>query len=356
MKLAVRRVCPIDERHELLGLLQRNLGVSQDGIFDWQYTMNPAGPPWCWFAYVDNSPAAVAMTSLFPRRMYVDGSAVRCGQVTHFVIDTAYRSLGPALQVQKATFEPVDSGELSFCYDCPPHERGMSTFLRLGMRASCEVTRYALPLRSNKYFDKRFGTRAWTKPLAAATNLVLQARTRFRPVPGVEIVEHTGPFGEEFSELDQRVSSSDMIRASRSAVDLQWRYKQDPGAAGARDQKEEYRVLLARRSGELLAFVIIVLNRTEGTGHILDLFGVEIPVVGPSLLEGAVGLCRQTGLDSLYGFCSEGTELESLFRNTGFCPREKIARVVAYENQQKQAGRLLKSALRWPFGQFEVRL
>jgi len=364
MKLAVRRVSPVDERHELLDLLQRNLGVSQSGIFEWQYTMNPAGPPWCWFAYVDNCPTAVAMASLFPRHMYVDGNAVRCGQVTHFVIDTAYRSLGPALQVQKATFEPVDSGELSFCYDCPPHDRGMSTFQRLGMSPSCEVTRYALPLRSDEYFYKRFGKRAWTKRLAGAANLLLRTRTRFRSVPAVEIVEHKGSFGEEFSALDQRVSSSGMIRASRSATDLQWRYKQDPGAAKTEDKNEdknkdrtvEYRVLLARRSGELLAFLVIVLNRAESTAHILDLFGVQVPLVGPALLEAAVALCRSAGTYSLYGFCSEQTELEALFRDTGFRPREKIARIVAYENQQKPAGKFLKPGLQWPFGQFEVRL
>lgn len=354
MKLTVRRVSPLDQRQELLDLLQRNLGVSQDRVFNWQYTMNPAGSPWCWFAYANNTP--VAMASLFPRSMYVDGRAAKCGQVTHFVIDVAYRSLGPALQLQTATFGPVDSGELSFCYDCPPHDRGMSTFQRLGMNSSCAVTRYALPLRSDEYFDKRFGRRSWTKPLAAATNIALKIRTRFRSVPGIEIVEHAGDFGEEFTSLDERVTSSGRIRASRSAEDLRWRYKQDPGSATRGNGDAEYRVLLARRRGELQGFLVLVLNRAEVTAHILDLFGVDILLIGPALLESAVALCRQGGLYSLYGFCSERTEMESLFRNSGFRPREKVARIVAYESQQKQTPKFLKSDLRWPFGQFEVRL
>jgi len=270
--------------------LQRNLDTNQERVFEWQYTMNPAGAPWCWFAYDGNNAGAVAMTSLFPRHAYVDGAAVTCGQVTHFVIDSPYRSLGPALQLQRATFEPVNSGELQFCYDCPPHDRGMSTFVRLGMRANCEVTRYALPLRSNEYWEKRFGKKAWTTPVAAVTNLMLRMRRNGRSVPGLEIHEHKEMFEEEFSNLDRVVSSSGLIRASRSAADLNWRYRLDPGAGAANDKKEEYRVLVARRGGELLAFLAIFLDPASGTGHILDLFGSQISNVGLSLLEAAVGL------------------------------------------------------------------
>jgi len=320
--------------------------------------MNPAGSPWCWFAYADNSGAAVAMASLFPRHMYVNGTLVTCGQVTHFVIDAPYRSLGPALQLQRATFEPVNSGALPFCYDCPPHDRGMATFVRLGMRASCEVTRYALLLRTDEYFEKRLGKKAWTRPLVAGTNLVLRMRARARPVPGLEIHEHQGVFGEEFSNLDRLVPSSGVIRASRSAENLNWRYRQDPGAvAGApNNESGEYRVLVARRAGELLAFLVVFLVRAKRTGYVLDLFGPQISNVGPSLLEAAVSVCGQAEMHSLYGFCSEASELELLFRASGFRPRERIARVVAYENQEGQTGRLLNPGLRWPFTQVEVRL
>jgi GNAT superfamily N-acetyltransferase len=363
MKLVVRRVSPVEVRQELLDLLQRNLGISQERIFDWRYTMNPAGQTWCWFAYEGNGSSAVAMTSLFPRRMHVDGNLVTCGQVTHFVIEPAYRSLGPALLLQRATFEPVDSGEVAFCYDCPPHDQGMSTFLRLGMKASCEVTRYTLLLRSDEFFHKRLGKGRWTKPLTTASNLALRMRKKPRPVPGLEISEHEGTFGAEFSELDRQVSSAGVVRASRSAEDLQWRYRQDPGSADAGvaagladDEQGEYRILAARKSGELLAFLALQVVRETGVAHILDLFGFQPHQVGAALLESAVDICRKRNLHSLYGFCSEQSELDSLFRRRGFLPRERIARVVVYENQEKKSGKLLNASLRWTFGQAEVRL
>jgi len=353
MKLVIRRVSPVDERQELLDLLQRNLGVSQERVFEWRYKMNPAGSPWCWFAYDGNNGAAVAMTSLFPRRMYVDGKPLMCGQVTHFVIDPAYRSLGPALLLQRATFEPVDSGELAFCYDCPPHDRGMSTFVRLGMKASCEVTRYTLLLRSDEFLDRRLGNRAWTKPLVAASNLALRMRSKARLVHGLEISEHKGAFGEEFRVLDRRVPSSGMVRASRSPEELDWRYQQDPAAAEGVDERGEYRVLVARKSEELQAFLVLFFAPAAGVAHILDLFGVQLEETGAALVAAAVSVCHQRNLHSLYAFCSERSELEALFRSSGFRPRERIARVVAYESQ---GGKLLKQDLHWPFGQVEVGL
>jgi len=290
--------------------------------------------------------------------MYVDGTLVTCGQVTHFVIDSGYRSLGPALLLQRATFEPVDSGALAFCYDCPPHDRGMATFIRLGMHANCELARYALLLRSDEYFDKRLGKRGWTKPLVATTNLLLGARRKARPVTGLEICEHAGAFGEEFSSLDRLVSSSGEIRASRSAENLTWRYRQDPGNAESSPncEKGEYRVLVARRAGEILAFIVVFVARAEGVASIVDLFGAQMPDVAAALLEAAIGICLQANLHAVHGFCSFESELKALFRGRGFRPRERIARVVAYSNPKNRVGKLLNPGLRWAFGPCEVLL
>lgn len=356
MNLVVRQVSPVKVRHELLDLLRRNLGASQEARFEWRYRLNPAGPAWSWFVYEGDSGAAVAMTSLFPRQMYVDGTLVTCGQVTHFVIDAGFRSLGPAVLLQRATFEPVNSGELAFCYDCPPHDQGMSTFVRLGMRANCEVVRYALLLRSDEYLSRKIGKAGWTRPLVATSNLLLSMRRKARLPDGVEICEHAGAFGEEFSSLDRLVPSSGTVRASRSAENLNWRYREDPETVecASNGDKGEYRVLVARRAGELLAFVVLFVVRKDGIASIADLFGSQAPEVRAALLESAIDICRQDDLHAVHAFCSDGSELESLFKGTGFRPRERNARVVAYENPENRNGKVLNPNLRWAFGHVEV--
>jgi hypothetical protein len=344
MSIAVRRVSLPDDRQEMLELLNRNLPDLPQTGFDWRYLLNPAGEARSWFVYQQHENYAVAMASVFPRKMYVDGREMIAGQVMHFVVDAGYRSLGPALLLQRATFEAVNSGELDFCYDCPPHDRGMSTFVRLGMRPSCELIRYTLLLRSDEYFARRIGNTFWARPAIAATNLFLCARSSRFPMRGLEIHPHEGRFDEEFSLLDRRVSSAGVVRHRRSMEDLNYRYRENP--------EFEHRVLVARRGGELVAFAVFRVE-SDGIGSLVELFGREISQVGPPLLDAVIGICRRENLPAVCAYCSESSELKSPFRASGFRPREKAARVVAYAKPDSTAHGVLGKSIRWSFSRVE---
>lgn len=95
---------------------------------------------------------------MFPRSMWVGGQLKMCGQVGDFAISAGHRSLGPALLLQRATFEPVDSRSCPSANDCPrPRSAAMATFSRLGVQPNCAVARYVLPLRVDGQFRKRLG-------------------------------------------------------------------------------------------------------------------------------------------------------------------------------------------------------
>src|SRR5215469_8841633 len=340
MSIAVRRVSLTDDRQEMLDLLRRNLPELPQIGFDWRYILNPAGQARSWFVYRQNESNAVAMASVIPRQVYVDGKEMVAGQVMHFVVDAGYRSLGPALLLQRATFDAVNSGELDFCYDCPPHDRGMSTFVRLGMRPSCELTRYVHLLRSDEYFARRIGNGFWSRPVIAATNVFLSARSSRSPVHGLEILPHEGRFDQEFSVLDRQVSSVGVVRHRRAMEDLNYRYRENP--------EFEHRVLVARRGGELLAFAVFVVE-SDRIGSVVELFGRQVSQVGPALLDVLIGICRRENISALCGYCSEGCELKSPFQASGFRPREKAAQVVAYTQPDSVAHRLLSNSIRWSF-------
>jgi hypothetical protein len=233
----------------LLNFLQANLpALPHQRRFDWLYRSNPDGLAWSWFVCADSG-EVVGAASLFPRSMWIGDRQERCAQVGDFAISVKHRSLGPALLLQRATFSPVDLGEIAFCYDCPPHDAGMSTFRRLGMEPNCRIDRYAVPLRVDHRLKKRFG--AASKVPVAVGNVIL--RLHQRPAlrlrsKGLVIEEHAGSFGDEFSFLDGAVKKVDVIRGQRSAAHLNWRYRQDP--------LQQYHVLTARRGGELVAFMI----------------------------------------------------------------------------------------------------
>jgi hypothetical protein len=355
MSLTIRRVSAIEHRQEVVGLLQRNLGASQQQRIDWRHTLNPAGPSWSWFLYDRDHHEPVAMASVFPRHMWAGGKPVLGGQVGSFVVDAGHRSLGPALLLQRATFEPVDSGTLAFCFDCPPHDQGMSTFVRLGMQVNAKIVRYTRLLRTEPFVEKRFGRGVWTKPVVAAGNLILRRRFANPHVAGLEICSYGGVFGEEFSCLDKRLSNSDVIRASRSAQDLNWRYRDDPLAAEClpNGNTGRYRILLARVAGELLGFAAIFVQ-SDGIASIVDLFGDRLPDVGAALLEAVIEMCRRLNLHAVHGFCSEGSELNQLFKRAGLRARETAARVVAYEKSTDATARILRPDLRWAFSQVDL--
>ncbi|HLV87851.1 MAG TPA: hypothetical protein VKV39_12780 [Candidatus Sulfotelmatobacter sp.] len=344
MGIAVRPVFLADDREEMLELLSRNLPDLPQGGFDWRYRLNPVGLARSWFVYPQNETRAVAMASVIPRKVYADGREMVAGQVMHFVVDANYRSLGPALLLQRATFEAVDSGELDFCYDCPPHDQGMSTFVRLGMRPSCELTRYALLLRSDDYLARRIGTGFWTRPAVLATNIVLRARTSRSPVRGVEVSLYEGRFGEEFSVLDRQVSSVGIVRHRRSMEDLNYRYKDNP--------EFQHRVLVARRNGELSAFAVFVVE-SNGIASLVELFGRETSEVGPHLIDALVDQCRRENVSAVCAYCSDTAELKSLLHAVGFRPREKVARVVAYAKSNSSVHHLLSNGIRWSFSRVE---
>ena len=355
MSLGIRPVSPIADRQELFELYERNFGNRFEQRFEWHHALNPAGLGWTWFVYERTDQSVVGTTSLFPRNMYVDGKQLTVGQVMFFAVNSGHRSLGPAVMLQRATFEPVNRGELALCYDCPPHDQGMSTFARLGMRPNCEMMRYVLPLRSDEYLAKRIGKGVWTKPLVSTANLLIRMRKFHHPVPGLEISEFNETFGEEFSRLDKAVSSSGTIRGRRSADVLNWLYRKYPLQPKRlpNGDMEEIKVLVARRRGELLASVVYCFQ-TDNLIGITDVFGTHILEVGRPLLEAVIEIGKRNKMGGVYAYGVEGGELSLLLRSAGFRPRERAARVVAYEKPNGRGREHLQSGLRWAFSQVEL--
>jgi|SRR5271166_1688227 len=354
MSITIRLASLADEEEQLIEILDRNLPGRPNRKIQKRRHANPLGPGWSWVANPQGSNTIVAMASVVPRSFWVDGRKVVCGQVVEFAVEAPFRSLGPAVLLQRATFEPANSGEVAFCYDCPPHDRGMSTFVRLGLQSSCDVVRYALLLRSDEFLGKRLGRGAWTRPLVATANAALGMRRSGRSADGVEISRHDKPFDEEFSCLDQITSSLGTVRASRAAEELNWRYLEDPFVPSGSSTANlgRWRVLVARRAGELVGFAVLFILE-DGTAWIGDLFSRNIAEFGGGLLEAVVDICRQENVIRLDGLCSTDTSFSSLLEHAGFRARERVYRVVAYENAS-QTAKLLNSDLHWTFTNFEV--
>ncbi len=340
MALAVRTVNLETEHEQFLTLLQDNLpDLPHRQRFHWLYQQNPAGAALTWGVYEQGSENFVGVTSLFPRIMWINGSMQRCGQVGDFAINVTHRSLGPALLLQRTTFTPVDQEQLTLCYDCPPHERGLSTFRRLKMSANCQMYRYARLLRVNRLIEKRLGSGVASATVSLVGNVVLNIWTRrWQTTAGLEILHHEGAFGDEFSVLDEQRKNKG-IHSRRAAADLNWRYREDP--------LHTYQVLTARRAGELLGFV--VLSLTPPNAQLIDLC-----VVGPgdtalALLDAAAEVARTAGAEILQALIAQRPTEAALLQTAQFRCREGAVQIVAYCPAHSAVRAICDDRQQWAF-------
>jgi hypothetical protein len=346
MPLATRRVDLEGDRAEILALLERNLpDIPHATRFEWLYLDNPGGPAFSWVVFDTESGRMLGLASLFPRPVWIGMELALAGQVGDFAVEASHRTLGPALMLQRATFEPVDGGHLVFCYDCPPHEQGMATFRRLGMGPTCRIDRYARPVRVDRRVAEAFPVPILARPLAFAANQLLRLwRARPDRLPGLEVGLHSEEFGEEFSELDRRTRAPGVLRGRRHSEDLNWRYRRHP--------LHRYRVLTARKDGQLVGYAVV---RAAGEiGHVMDLSGIPSPTVALALLEMACQDLARTSIQTIQAVVTEGNPAEETLRNGHFRYRAPAGSVVAYRGRDPQAPAAAIHRERWAFTRAEL--
>jgi len=228
----------------------------------------------------------------------------------------------------------------------------MSTFVRLGMKADCEVFRYAFPLRVDDNVEKKLGSGIWTKPIRFAGNALLRMRRTGAITPGIEIKHFDDPFGDEFDHIDEITPSANIIRACRGSRDLNYRYRlgQAENEAGGGGKVH---VLVARRRGEIEAFAAYLVQ-TNAIAILLDIFGPGLEVAGSSLLAAIISDCRKQRLSSFHAHCSPESRLEPMFLKAGLSRRERNCRVVGYAKGNGATPRAAN--IQWAFTYAEVRL
>ena len=340
MNLRTRAVDLVVDRDELLNVLQRNLrDVSHEARFSWLYLDNPAGPAHSWFLCGEQG-NAVGVASLVRRTAWMGESSAACGQVADFAVDTPFRSLGPAMKLQRCTFEPVLQGEMAFCYDCPPHDLGMAMFERLGVKETCRMQVYVKLLRADRQLERLLGNSAG-KMASAITNPLLRMRaSRSKLSDKLDFSSSKAEFSDEFSTLDLALRSSYTIRSRRSAEDLNWRFRDNP--------LQRFEVLTAREHGELLGYLIY--SVLEEDAYIFDLFGRKLSEVGPELLHALTAILQDRSIQSIRAQLPEGSASVPVFVNAGFSLRGNAARIVAFGGSRGQA---LHDA-QWQFQQADV--
>jgi len=327
MGISIRRIAVEPDRQLLIEFLRRYLTPESTELrFAWLYLANPAGQAQAWVAEDTKTKEVVGTSAVFPRCLYVDGEEARGFVLGDFCIRPEYRSLGPAVQLQRACLEQMSPEIRAMGYDLPGNSM-LPVHRRLGTAPQNRLVRLAKPLRVDRKVAERIPIKVLASGLRLIGNRVLEARDLLRRKPlKDELAWHRGPFEQEFSTLAARVSANHGIATARTASFLNWRYRAHP--------LRQFEILTARRDGELAAYVILTHDAQDA--RIVDLFGIQDWELLSGLLAHAVQFLRGLNVVTVSAHVLATHPWIGLFAASGFRPRDSCP-VVFYSLEPELA-------------------
>jgi Acetyltransferase (GNAT) domain len=316
------RIRPADldsDSDSLVSLFRRHLSAPSDSSrYQWLYRDGVYGPARVWVAIEAESGRIVGSAAAYPRKLSFNGRDSLGLVLGDFCMDQNYRSLGPSLQLQRACLTVLQEPPFEFIYDFPSRSM-MAIYKRLGMQQSGEMVRWVKPLRVENRLLNSVRSKFLARGIGVLANPLLARRGWQGDKRSCDLILQQGPFGNEFSQLDQDIRTRVGVRTFRSADYLNWRYFGSPAA--------RYETLTARRAGKLIGYVVSV--READDARIVDLCSIEEPGVIARLLFGAVDRLRARNAATISLNAGSVHPWNNLFECAGFQRREVSPIVVA---------------------------
>ena len=308
------------DRETLIETVCRFLIPQADGRrFDWLYRNNPYGQARAWLALEENSGHVIGAAAAFSRRFIFSGKEIIAWVLGDFCLDPQYRSLGPALQLQRACLNVLEANQDgTFCYDFPSRSM-VAVYKRLGIGVTGQMLRMAKPLGVDRKVKEIVRNRAAQRIVASVGNTILKiASERATSAEDLELALQQGFCGEEFTTLAEKQNRKFIFSLQRSAAYLNWRYVSNPQA------RQE--IITARRDGRVVGY--IVWTQKEEDAWIVDLFGEEDPQMMRSLVAEIIALAQKRGVMTLSVSMNEAHPWRWLFSEIGFRLRDSFPVVI----------------------------
>jgi hypothetical protein len=320
MRITVRPADLHADRGILIDLMLRFLTPMSDGArYDWLYHQNPDGRAQLWVLVDSDTGAIIGSGGFVPRRMYLTGRESLCAILVDFWIHPEYRSLGPALQLQRACLAGIEAGPYDLYYDFPKQNM-VAVYRRLGIETSQWLIRMTKPLSLKRKLGRWGQIPLLGRSLIAATNGILKFRDAGRGSRSAcTISEQKVECGDDFTQLAREVSSKYGICVARTASYLNWRFLSH--------FHHRCEMLVARRNGSLLGYLLFLQDAETAT--ILDLFGVENESMKSDLVFAALEVFRARHVLSVNAPSLRSHGQTALLRKLGFYSRESHPVVIS---------------------------
>ena len=300
------------ERATLTAFLSTYLSPDADEArYEWLYCKNPEGKARVWVACEAGTGRIIGVSAAFPRRIHCGGRAVRGYVLGDFFIHPDFRSLGPALALQRRTLEELSREGAGFVFDFPSTSM-LAVYKRLQIEPRESSIRFAKLLRADRQIRKRIPNEAAGRTLAVAANAALRLRdANLSPSGAWTIAEETALCGEEFTHAFRQWAPRMGICADRSADYLNWRFLQHP--------QRRYQILTARKDGRLCGYLIY--HWAGEDAMVVDLLAEENQISKALLVE-TIAVARRCSVNTLSAPFLPAHAGRTILEDCGFRPRE----------------------------------
>ena len=325
------------DRERVIGLVSRMWSEDIGPRYERFYLSNPHGRALTWLAIETGTGETVGCTSIFPRRVMVDGRE-RMGSIGgDCYIEPRMRRRGIATALHKESLARMPEHGIDFMYG-PPNPSNLYALVKAGSRIVTSFKRWVRPLAGSAVYRAAFA-RVPSKLEARIASLPLMVLDRLTraDVRGFTLEEVTD-FGPEFDALFEQVAAEHQVVCVRDSDYLRWRYLEAPGRSQV--------PFAVRLEGRLVGFVSLESN--AGQAAIVDMFSLTNQKITDATLQLVLDQAASTACPGLEVSCTPDEVMTLSLRRLGFIGRSDRGFQVAVRDQERQAETLL-SPNAWHF-------
>lgn len=322
MAYVVREADPRKEWPSIHALRVRNAQVYAEQRHIWMYEANPYGPTRAWVATTSDG-EVIGVAGLTPRIVRIGRREVPAGQAIDLIVDARHRTLGPALQLQKAVTTSLQSLGLPLIYAFP-NSQSEGLFLRAGYQPIAPLQYWVKPLRSEYKLRQYISSKVALNTIAFLIDIGLRLTERNRSFcipPGTRAVL-LDTFDQRFDDLWDRAALHFPIIGLRSSSYLRWRFGTYPDG--------RYNIFgLLTADDRLHAFLVFHLS--GGKAFIADMLATGPTLLRAVLIEFSRRL-RSEGVQAITLACHGPAWVAQTLRGVGFHYRGDVGRVLLYSD------------------------
>ncbi|MEW6210649.1 MAG: GNAT family N-acetyltransferase [Acidobacteriota bacterium] len=327
----IKRAAPRD-RQSVIALVSKMWGEDISARYRWMYETNPHGRALTWLAIETASGEAVGCTSIFPRRVIIEGRN-RLGSIGgDCYIEPRVRRRGLATRLHRASLAGMRMEGVDFMYG-PPNPNNLAALVKAGSRLVSAFRRWVRPLDGRSVYRAAFGSEPSkiSQRIASLPVMMLDRLTRADKT-GLRL-EAVTRFGEEFDLLFERVAAGRAVCCARDSSYLRWRY-----LAGPTRRQIPFAV---RRETELEGFVALEFEGDQMA--VIDLFTPTDARLIDATLQLLLDHAAASGCASLEISCTPDVIVTPRLRRLGFLSRSERGFQVAAAADDPQLETLIAS-------------